>query len=165
MIITATLPKDRIGEGTIEWDNDSGCGCPQSQTARCRGKADSQKAAEMGNPTRDPRRPWGDHPAGRYVVTGVRETSVWDYIKYGPFKIDIQPEDLSSDDECAARENAEAGDDGILIHGGAPQPDGVSLRATYGCLRVGDATAITLSIQIKAALAAGEDVLYICTIR
>jgi len=153
MVITAQIPKDRIGHGTITWEGGFG---------RCRGKADNQKASEHGNPTRDPRRPWGDHPAGHYVVTGVRTVIVGQDHSYGPVKIDIQPADLSSDDECATRENAEGGDDGILIHGGDPQADGVSLRATYGCLRVSNETARALALVIKAAMAAGEHVEYNC---
>jgi hypothetical protein len=156
MIITATLPQDRIGEGIITW---------YSGSARCRGKADSQKAAAMGNPTRDPRKPWGDHPAGRYVITGVRAVPAEAAHSYGPFKIVLRVENLLSDDECADRENAEVGDDGILIHGGDPTTDGVSLRATYGCLRINNSTAIALAALIRAALATGEDISYVCEIR
>ena len=152
MIITARLPKDRLAEGTITW----GAG-----TYACRGKADNQAAMDHSNPSRDPRRPFGDHPAGHYVVTGI-EVRAEDDSTYGPYRIVIQPKDLNGHDECADRENAEAGDDGILIHGGKILPDGVSLRATHGCLRVHNTTTRALALAVKAALAVGESVEYVC---
>jgi hypothetical protein len=152
MKITARIPKDRMAAGTIEW----GAG-----EHACRGKADNQAAMDHGNPKRDPRRPFGDHPAGRYTATQVDGRPA-DDPKFGPYRIHVQPADLSSDDECAARENSEKGDDGIMIHGGAPQADGVSLRATHGCLRVSNATIKLLALAVVAAQARGEKVEYIC---
>lgn len=155
MIIEAKLPKDRTQEGQIYVDG--------SLMGRCRGKADNQAAMDHGNSKRDPRRPFGDHPAGRYVVSAVVDVTSGSVHSYGPYKIVIQPFDLTSDDECTARENAEPGDDGILIHGGDPQADGVSLRATYGCLRVANTVIRSIANLVKEALARGEAVEYICT--
>lgn len=160
------IPKDRIAEGTLTFTHPGlpiiGCTviADASVTFRCRGKADNQAAADHGNPDRNPRKPFGDHPAGKYKVTLVRATVSTVY-SYGPWKIDVQPFDLSGHDECADRENAEAGDDGILIHGGALDSAG-KLRATFGCLRTTNEAAAFMAPLIQVALVSKEDVIYIC---
>jgi hypothetical protein len=100
---------------------------------RCRGKADNQKATEHGNPNRDPCAPWGDHPSGIGRISGDMKT----------------------------RDDAEPGWDGLEAHGGDPQADGVSLRATYGCLRLDNSTVVLLANECRAALARGEEIEYV----
>lgn len=150
MEIKVRLPKDRIAEGTIEWT-----GSPRSYP--CRGKADNQAAMDHGNPERDPRKPFGDHPAGEYVATEVQKRGPED-ATFGPYRIIVQP--AGQGDEARAREDAEPGDDGIMAHGGKLQADGVSLRATHGCLRVHNTTIVKLAAAVQAALDAGEKVTY-----
>jgi len=150
MQIYARIPKNRVGEGTITWGD---------RSYPCRGKADNQAAIDHGNPQRNPRRPFGDHPAGSYRVTEVQKRGAED-ATYGPYRLNVQP--AGQGDEARAREDAEAGDDGIMIHGGRLQADGVSLRATHGCLRVHNTTIVLLADAVTAALARGEEVTYVC---
>lgn len=150
MKITAKLPHDRTQEGQI-FLNDVLLG-------RARGKADGQMAASKGNPSRDPRKAFGDHPSGTCKVFEVRDCTPEQAHSYGPRKICL----AAIDGDAKIREDAEPGWDGLEIHGGDPQPDGVSLRATYGCLRVPNNVAKYLGAEIKDALARGEEVTYEC---
>jgi hypothetical protein len=151
MIIESKLPVDRTQEGTIYLDS--------VMLGRCRGKADNQAAIEHGNPLRDPKKPYGDHPTGRSVIFEVRECSTAEAHSYGPFKLCIR----ALEGDVKIREDAEPGWDGLEAHGGDPQADGVSLRATYGCLRVANATIKALAAAAKSALSRGETVEYVCT--
>ena len=149
MIIESKLPVDRTQEGNIYLDG--------VLLGRCRGKADNQKAIEHGNPTRDTTRPFGDHPAGHYRVTEVRTCSADEAHSYGPFKLVLDPID---GDALVGKHN---GRTDLEAHGGDPQADGVSLRATYGCLRVANAVIKALAAAVKSALSRGETVEYVCT--
>jgi hypothetical protein len=164
--LLARLPKDRLGEGTLDFTHPGvpilGCSivAPVVVRFRCRGKADNATAAAHGNPSRNPRRPFGDHPLGKYRVTLVR-ASVSELYSFGPWKFDVQPLNPDGSDECAARERAEAGDDGILIHGGTPGPAGSnSLRAAFGCLRIENDAAHFMAPLVQKALLAKELVAY-----
>jgi len=153
MMITAVLPKDRIGEGTVTWDG-------AADSYACRGKADNQNAIDHGNPSRDPRQAWGDHPDGVYNVPRVITCTPDQAHTYGPYKLALYA--VSGDGK--ARQDSEGSDwDGLEGHGGDLQPDGVHLRATYGCLRMHNSTVIMLAAAVNAALANGESVTYTCT--
>jgi len=148
-----TLPKDRIGEGTITWDG-------ASDSYPCRGKADNQNAADHGNPTRDPKVAWGDHPDGVYDVPRVMTCTPDLAHSFGPYKLALY---AVSGDGKTRQDSEGANWDGLEAHGGDPQPDGVHLRATYGCLRVHNSTIIMLAAAANTALESGESVTYTCT--
>jgi hypothetical protein len=149
MKILVKLPTDRTQEGQVYLDG--------SLMGRGRGKADNQEAAKHGNANRDPRKPYGDHPAGRSVIFEVRTCAAAEAHSYGPFKLCIR----AVEGDVKIREDAEPGWDGLEAHGGDPQADGVSLRATYGCLRLPNNVCKALASEVSAALARGEEVEYI----
>lgn len=149
MKIESKLPLDRTREGDIYLDG--------TLLGRARGKADNQRAIDKGNASRDPKLPFGDHPSGTYRVTEVRTCTPAEAHSYGPFKLVLDP---VSGDALAAKQN---GRTDLEAHGGDPQADGVSLRATYGCLRVANNVISALAKAVKAALARGETVEYVCT--
>src|SRR5262249_4637698 len=125
------LPKDRTAEGAL-WvvgEDDR----IQIGPERCRGKSDNQTAIAHGNPSRDPLRPFGDHPLGTYRVTSVRRSSGdperWRH--YGPAFLALEP--VAGD----ALKAAQDGRTDLGIHGGLVLENG-QLRPTFGCLRVLD---------------------------
>jgi len=148
MIIKSKLPADRALEGDIYLDG--------MLLGRARGKADNQRAIDKGNPTRNTTMPFGDHPYGTYRVVEVRDCSAAEMHSYGPHKLVLDP---IGGDALAAKQN---GRTDLEIHGGDPQSDGVSLRATYGCLRVNNNVIKALALRVKEALARGETVEYVC---
>lgn len=150
MKIIAKLPADRTQEGQIFLNG--------NLMGRCRGKADNQKAMEHGNANRDPKKPFGDHPYGRSKVFEVRAVPASEAHTYGPFKLCLMP----LDGDAKIREDAEPGWSGLEAHGGEPQADGVSLRATYGCLRLANNVVKAIAADVQAALARGEEVTYDC---
>ena len=140
MIIQSILPKwpERFQAGCVGiWVD--GTWLKGHGPYPCLGKSDNESAAAKGNGKRDPTKPLGDHPTGEYVIEGIFDLPKEKAHSYGPLKIVIQP--VSGD--CVKREDAEPGDDGILIHGGEPR-DG-KLRPTHGCLRMFDADLILLA--------------------
>jgi hypothetical protein len=98
----------------------------------CLGKADGAAAKAHGNPTRDPKLPWGDTPTGTFsIVSLVRHANTeQDVHSYGPSK-SLLLAGLIGD---AALRDPEKHLDGIECHGGDPSPIG-GLRPTHGCLR------------------------------
>lgn len=151
MKILAKLPHDRTQEGQVFLDG--------TLLGRARGKADGQMAAQKGNPSRDPRRAFGDHPDGVNEVFEVREVAPEQAHSYGPRKICLR----AVDGDTKVRQDSEGTEwDGLEIHGGDPQADGFSLRATYGCLRVPNNVAKYLGAAVIDALARGEAVTYEC---
>lgn len=101
------------------------------------GKADSQAALEASNRSRSPTLPYGDHPFGRYRVTGTVGPMEALLRTFGAGRVVLDPV------EGEALEAKRRGRYGLLIHGGAL--DGQRrLRATHGCLRVQDFAAEAL---------------------
>lgn len=100
---------------------------------RVLGKADNAAAAKAGNPDRDSTQVNGDTPTGEYSVPGFIETgegtdySDHSYGSNGAFQ--LTP---TSGDALTAADN---GRDGLLIHGGDLNDEGL-MRPTHGCLRV-----------------------------
>ena len=124
--ITVTLPADRRKPGTLTFT----IGAWSQFTCVCLGKSDNAKAAEMGNPERDPLLPWGDLPTGEYfpsvmVARPGRAFGLCERIHLLP--IDGQAEHAADF----------GGRYGLLIHGGEPSASEL-LRPTYGCLRLFD---------------------------
>ncbi len=143
MKIVVTLPIERRDPGMITDGID---------TWRCLGKADNAAATLHGNPTRDPTRPYGDHPDGVSRV-GVRQSTPAEAHSYGPWKLTLSA--VSGD--VKTREDCEPGWDGLEVHGGELTPGG-ALRPTYGCLRVDNDAIAALATRALAALQAGESV-------
>ena len=152
MKIRSVLPHDRMRAGTIDIVNDAGDVIFGPVAAR--GKADGQIAAAHGNPTRDPKHEDGDHPAGTYRVVHVERDKSPAH-SFGPFFLLLDP---TSGDALIAKTNDRKG---LAIHGGDPVADG-SLRATEGCLRVSNATVVSIAGLVQPELAAGRPVIYEC---
>ena len=141
---------------TDDWVASGTVSCSQLElTARCYADADSGRAAKAGNPSEDPRQPFGDHPFGIYLATDVRwSTTEKERQTYGPVRLVLDP---VAGDALVAKQN---GRNGLAIHGG-PTRDG-ALRATFGCLRVDDETAEALANAASERLKEGKTVDYIC---
>lgn len=100
----------------------------------CLGCCDSVAAAQHGNPTSDPLKPWGNTPTGDYGIAtllahGGAEQNLH---SYGPFQT------LSligvAGDALTATGSSKPVRTGIEAHAGDPSPSG-GLRVTHGCLR------------------------------
>lgn len=125
MKIKVRLRQDRANSGvlTIYYKDLKVCEFP------CLGKADTRKATYHNNPSRDPTKPWGDTPTGRYGPTEI----VWfdDHIKgIGEAAIPLPLEGAQGPQAEAARAN---GRSGLYIHAGRGSG---RLRPSYGCLRL-----------------------------
>lgn len=92
------------------------------------GKADNERAAKAGNPTRDPVRPYGDTPAGSYAPARL-ELFDRPRERYGRGWIAMEGVD---GDALTAKENERSG---LYLHAGRGNE---RLVPTYGCLRVRD---------------------------
>lgn len=136
MLIEIDLPRDRATEGVLRLvdGNDA-----TMMSARCRGKADSRRAANEDNPDRDPTRPFGDTPSGLYRETGVHWFPKEANSRLGPAWIPLIG--LSGDAERAHRN----GRTGLGIHGGRGDE---RLVATYGCVRLLDCDFVHLATII-----------------
>ena len=140
---------DWVGAGTISSEE------PRLGPARAYADADGAAAAAHGNQDEDPTQPFGDHPFGLSNAVAVRwSTTDAERQKYGPVRILL--EGLAGD-ALVAKQN---GRTGICIHGG-PLREG-QLRATNGCLRVDDDTAVALARAVEIELQAGRAVGYAC---
>ena len=124
MHILATLRPDRARAGTLILADEKGV---QLYECPCLGKADNGKAAKEGNPSRDPTKPWGDTPLGRYGSTRI--TWYADRTPIGEAAIPLPLVEAVGAQVEAAKAN---GRYGLFIHAGR----GTSLRPSYGCLRV-----------------------------
>lgn len=131
--IVIALPHDRSQPGILRVLEEDG---REVLRVPCLGKADNLGAANHGNPSRDPRKPFGDLPTGSYAIRGLSPVDATDpeeINRYGPHgKFVLEP---LSGDAFAGKEN---GRYGLLIHGGLPAA-GQKLRPTYGCARLFDA--------------------------
>lgn len=152
MRLLAELPPTREAEGRLTvWDDAGQC---LLGPARCRGEADDAEERRHGTADDDPVHAYGDHPYGTYlVVSMVRDPEP--PRSYGPYFFSLLPK------EGEALAAWEAGRRGLGIHGGDPGP-GSSLRATYGCLRVENATCDELATLLAPDFAARRPVFYDC---
>lgn len=143
MKILVALPDNRFGLG--QWsllDDDE---IVQLGPYAADGKADNAMAAAKGNPTRDPKKQFGDTPLGEYegklsfvpdTPENRRAYGLPDDSKSIPV-IHLKP--ISGDgltrqqnEDKAAGHHVEMG---LLIHAGPPNAQN-QLRSTHGCLRV-----------------------------
>lgn len=154
------LPKNRrqVGEMWLK-DGDAVILGP----FECRGKADNSAAAKHDNPPtgspsqRDPRRPYGDTPAGRWSACRIAARGhfhagdgigpVWipldrEHAADGATKELLTPGANKSDPLHTERSN-------LGIHGGRGNGD---LMATNGCLRVHDSAMTLLASALRATV-------------
>lgn len=102
---------------------------------RCLGKADNESAKAAENPTRNPLWGNGDTPTGRYGLGIPRQklATKENLHSYGPHPcLPLTP--ISGQ----ARQAAQNGREGLMIHGGDFGANG-QLRPTHGCLRLSNA--------------------------
>lgn len=135
MMLRALLPRNRWNSGRL-WVETS-AGAILAGPWPCRGKADGQIALLHGNPSRDPTKPYGDHPTGTYKVSALIHNKP-PVRSYGPCFILLDP----VGGEALMAEEAQRL--GLAIHGGDLTAEG-TLRATEGCLRVTNTTATILA--------------------
>ena len=128
MILRVTLPRNRNIPGELVALDDDG-----QVIHRCPvlGKADNAKAAEMGNPTRNPLLRFGDTPTGLWCCE--KRGPEAPASTYGVHSVIVMIP-ISGD---ALRASTRSG---IWLHGGAPGRNSATafLRRTHGCLRVAD---------------------------
>lgn len=120
------LPADRTKPGYLHLFDDDGSA--QDLDLECLGKADNGRAAAEGNPSRDPTKPYGDTPSGRYERTRIVDFDA-PHARMGRAWIPLTGE--TGD----ALEAMQRGRTGLGIHAG--RGDG-RLVPTYGCLRMLD---------------------------
>lgn len=142
MMLRALLPRNRWNTGRL-WVETS-AGAILAGPWPCRGKADGQIALLHGNPSRDPTKPYGDHPTGTYKVSALVHNKQ-PVRSYGPCFILLDP---VAGDALTAEEAERVG---LAIHGGDPTPEG-TLRASEGCLRVSNATSTLLAGIVKVGM-------------
>ncbi len=156
MRITALLHRyqragttDWVGAGTIASSD------PRMDPARAYADADGAAAVAHGNADESSTRPFGDHPFGEYLVVAVRWSKTDDERQhYGSVRLLLDP---VGGDALIAKNN---GRTGLCIHGGPLRDE--QLRATNGCLRVDDVTAVALAKLVEPELTAGCSVHYVC---
>ena len=148
MKILISLPENRLGYG--QWSLLDDDGKIQLGLFVCYGKADSAMAAAKGNPTRDPKKQFGDTPTGEYVGSlgyvvdtpdnqhayGLPDDSgkipvIW--LTPLPGDTDVWKRQLS-EDEDAGLAVVQHVNMGLAIHTGPPNASG-GLRPTFGCCR------------------------------
>ncbi len=122
--IDIALPRDRRRPGSLRLLDSGGtalCAAP------CLAKADGDRARAAGNPSRDPRLPWGDAPCGHYPETRI----VW-FAEPTPIGEAAIPLPLvqATGEAAAARTN---GRHGLYIHAGRGSG---RLVPTFGCVRL-----------------------------
>jgi hypothetical protein len=140
MLIRAKLPLDRWDAGTLTVEDEAGL--VVFGPVPCRGKGDNDAAAAHGNPARDPKKPFGDHPYGSYAIELIQKDKLPEH-SYGPFFLLLTP--TGGD----ALEGAHNGRTGLALHGGELTAYNV-LRATNGCLRLRneDVAAVAAIVQV-----------------
>src|SRR3990167_9006497 len=143
-LLQSRLPADRTRAGTLWMEED---GTVVWGPVPCLAQADNAGATAHKNPSRDPLRPYGDHPLGRYritawVPTGTDPKEVREYCPHG--KLVLDP---IAGPALEAKQN---GRYALLLHGGAvggPYEHG--FRPTFGCLRMRDLDMVTLVLNYR----------------
>lgn len=127
MKLVFTFPSDRRYAGYFTLVDEQGV---LVMSGRALGKADNARAMKADNPTRDPRKPYGDTPTGIYGPSHF-VTPEMPHARLGKYWIPM----------TGASGDAEVVDGstrwGILIHAGRLHTDG-RLIPTYGCIRLSD---------------------------
>lgn len=152
MKLLAELPLDREAEGRFSIFDDAG-GCLFGPV-RCLGEADDAEERRHGTQDDDPVHAFGDAPYGTFRLTAI-EPDKAPPRSYGPFFFRLMP--LTGQ----ALEAWEAGRRGLGIHGG-DLGQGSTLRPTFGCLRIDNATCEVLAAFLTPEVTAGRPVLFEC---
>lgn len=118
---------DRTPAGTIHLEGNDSQLLAGPFPALC--KADIITATNEGNPTCDPKLPFGDTPLGSYELLRIIDVSISHLDDYGPIALELTP---LSGDALEARNNGRLS---ILIHSGLPNINGC-LKPTNGSVRV-----------------------------
>jgi hypothetical protein len=104
-----------------------------STSFACLGLSDKTAAEAHGNPERDPLKPFGNIPTGKYdalsTVAGSPARS------YGPNRRFLLKATAGQALEACSAPDPRWG---LMMHGGDPLPKG-GLRPTHGCIRFSDA--------------------------
>jgi len=136
LFITVTLPANRLRTGSLELWREDGATITRYGIWECLGKADNQRAAKKGNPSRDSTRIKGDTPTGVYAPTKV---TVRPHYKPGDgVGADWIPLDPQSGDAALAKANGRTGL-GIHAERGNYSPSHTvtnGLVPTEGCIRM-----------------------------
>lgn len=157
--ILIVLPQDRTQLGQLSVQDDEGVAC--FGPIPCLGKSDNAAAIAHDNPTRDPRKPFGDTPTGVYIgVPGKVGASPQNIHSYGDpdqsgqipvLWLNPKAGDGSSEAEQRQKyENESAGhpvDMGLAVHSGQLAPSG-EMRVTHGCVRIEPSDRAALLAQI-----------------
>ena len=161
MKILAQLPANRLILGTWSLLNDDGS--TNLGPFQCDGKSDNANAAAHGNPTRDPRRQFGDTPTGDYLGTlaHVPDTPENRYgyglpdASGGIPVIWLTPQKGDGTSDAWVRQSSEglSVNMGLAIHSGPPNATG-AIRPTFGCLRTSEQD-FSRVVLIIATLGAG----------
>jgi len=125
-LLVARLPDNRYRAGTFTLYHAGGL---TLLAGDCLGKADNERAAKEGNPSRDPILPYGDTPLGGYVPAKVVRFDP-PHHRMGAIAIPLIG---ASGDALQARVRGKR--TGLFIHGGRGDD---RLVPTYGCLRLRD---------------------------
>lgn len=112
------------------------------------GRSDTQRAVAHQNPTRDPKKLYGDTPTGTYAIPRAIATgpgTAYNSHSYGKNgALVLVP---ATGDAALAAANGRVG---LLIHGGDPGSNG-RLRATHGCIRLANSDMAALMAAIIAS--------------
>lgn len=138
------LPKDRNDAG---WLNLAGPdGALRLYNIPCRGKADNERAAREGNPSRDPTRPYGDTPSGTYDPERIVQFDP-PHHRLGRWFLPLRGAGGGASGDALLAD--ERGRTGLGIHAG--RGDG-RLITTYGCLRLHDRDMAEIAAIVGAEL-------------
>lgn len=138
MTISILLPADRRHYGVLDFGE---------HKFRCLGEADYTAACAHGNEHRDPLKPFGHTPLGRWraVLGGHWGITPGPLRSYGPHRvIELHPIDGEA---LQAQRNGRSGE---AIHGGDLAADG-GLRPTHGCVRLSNDDQAALVAAMEAA--------------
>lgn len=154
MFVLISLPRDRSLVGQLRIYDREGGDLIYGPVG-CLGKADNARAAEEGNPSREPAKGYGDTPTGNFTWRSVGKGS--SKRTFGPHRrwaMRGQTGDFLKREEAArARGVATAA---IMIHGGDLTKNGV-LRPTFGCPRVhNDDMAAMEALRLARGATGGE---------
>lgn len=134
--IVIKLPADRTQEGILVLYRDD----LTVSVMRCLGKADNQRAAEAGNPHRDPILPYGDTPLGAYAPASLEILNP-PHPRMGSYVIPLTG--IGGDAKAAMAARA-----GLAIHAGRGDE---RLVPTYGCVRLLDRDIEGLRLHLDGA--------------
>jgi hypothetical protein len=131
--ISITLPADRTKQGRLWLFMDEGL--VGLADIPCLGKADNARAALEGNPSRDPLKPYGDTPTGRYRAVKAEERKP-PHHRMGRYVIPLIGHAGDALLATSPRDGLPTRT-GLYIHGGPAEAKyDAGLVPTLGCIRL-----------------------------